>query len=368
MGRESPARSIVMRAALFLLAAIAWDASAQTWTGVGADNNWSTGANWSGGVAPASSGTTIVHFPIGSPRLAPVVDAPWTINQMDFADIYHVSGQAITLAGTTPSITCAAASGNAVVIDNPIVLTGATFIGTASAPLHVTGSISGTGPLTLGGGPFPVALYGVSTFTGGTTVVTFAFLQGTLPGPTTVDGILTTGIGATNAGPLTVNPAGTLDAQLLNTGDLAIAGGLGIGIDGTTPGTQYGTVNVTGTVNLTGARLSLTGSYVPVAGDGFTIVTNDGADPVVGNFASLESIQGGPPVVTPGPFPEGATITFNGVPLRISYVGGTGNDVTLTALAGAAPATPAPTLSQWVLVLLATIVLAIGMRSRFGRR
>ena len=44
---------------------------------------------------------------------------------------------------------------------------------------------------------------------------------------------------------------------------------------------------------------------------------------------------------------QGATINFNGVPLTISYVGGTGNDVVLSALAPApagVPGGPIPTL------------------------
>src|SRR4029077_4912461 len=49
----------------------------------------------------------------------------------------------------------------------------------------------------------------------------------------------------------------------------------------------------------------------------FMIIANDGVDPVVGAFAGL---------------PEGATVTASGKPFRISYAGGTGNDVVLTAL------------------------------------
>ena len=64
--------------------------------------------------------------------------------------------------------------------------------------------------------------------------------------------------------------------------------------------------------------------------------------------------------------PEGATVTFNGVPLRISYRGGTSlNDVTLS-VAAATPAAPiltlaVPTLSEGALILLAALVLGIGL-------
>jgi hypothetical protein len=131
-----------------------------------------------------------------------------------------------------------------------------------------------------------------------------------------------------------------------NTGNLALAGAAQFEITGTTLGTQYDNINVTGSVTLTGATLQLIGAYVPAVGDTFTIITNDAADPVVGGFAGL---------------PEGSTISFNGVVLRVTYVGGTGNDVVLTALAGVAAAPqPVPTLSAGAVAVLATLLLLMG--------
>jgi hypothetical protein len=63
--------------------------------------------------------------------------------------------------------------------------------------------------------------------------------------------------------------------------------------------------------------------------DAFTIIDNDGSDAVTAGFYGANGAFAG--------LPEGATITFNGVPLRISYMGGTGNDVTLTAPPTAPP-------------------------------
>src|SRR5690349_8193217 len=81
-------------------------ASAQTWSGLGPDNNWSTGANWVGGVAPASSPTTVVVFPCCPSRgLQPFVDAPWTINSIQLSSDYNIGGQALTFAGATPQVT-----------------------------------------------------------------------------------------------------------------------------------------------------------------------------------------------------------------------------------------------------------------------
>ncbi len=89
-------------------------------------------------------------------------------------------------------------------------------------------------------------------------------------------------------------------------------------INGPTPGTQYDQVEVTGTIDLGGALLTL----VPTTtadGDEYVIVKNDGTDPVVGTFSGL---------------PEGATVTPNpfgssGLPAFITYKGGDGNDVVI---------------------------------------
>ncbi len=75
------------------------------------------------------------------------------------------------------------------------------------------------------------------------------------------------------------------------------------------------TVKVLGHVRLTGATLQLSGSYAPALyGECFLIVDNDGTDPIDGTFTGL---------------PEGAVIPFNGRDLKITYLGGDGNDVIL---------------------------------------
>ncbi|MCX6020459.1 MAG: CSLREA domain-containing protein, partial [Chloroflexi bacterium] len=88
-------------------------------------------------------------------------------------------------------------------------------------------------------------------------------------------------------------------------------------INGTTVGTQYTQYNVTGTVALNGAALQVTLGYTPAMGNSFIIVNNDGTDAITGTFSGLS---------------EGATLAVSNRALRISYMGGTGNDVTLTAM------------------------------------
>jgi hypothetical protein len=82
-------------------------------------------------------------------------------------------------------------------------------------------------------------------------------------------------------------------------------------------GSLFSSFGVTGSVALGGASLSYSGSALnfPV-GQSITLIENDGSDAVQGTFADL---------------PEGGSVAIGGTLFQISYVGGTGNDVVLTA-------------------------------------
>lgn len=101
---------------------------------------------------------------------------------------------------------------------------------------------------------------------------------------------------------------------------------LAIEINGTNPATQFDNFLVDGndgganrTMTLGGATLALTGTYLPLATNSFTIISNDNdgpsTDPVNGAFAGLA---------------EGSRVLLNNFPLVVSYVGGDGNDVSLS--------------------------------------
>ena len=114
-----------------------------------------------------------------------------------------------------------------------------------------------------------------------------------------------------NNGPgiLNINSGGVA----LNTNDTFL-----VAINGTTAGTGYSQLNVTGTVGLGNANLQLNMPVVGVTNSQLTIINNDGTDAVTGTFTNL---------------PEGATITAaNGAKFKITYHGGTGNDVVLTQI------------------------------------
>ncbi len=138
---------------------------------------------------------------------------------------------------------------------------------------------------------------------------------------------------ASGGGNVTLNPGTSVTPATVGLevdaagGTLAFGSGddLAIAINGASV-TQFHQLNVLGVVNLTGLDLVLSGSFVP-SGQSFTIVNNDGVDPIHGTFNGLA---------------EGASIPNflgSGFTATISYVGGTGNDVVLiTTFAVAASA------------------------------
>lgn len=142
----------------------------------------------------------------------------------------------------------------------------------------------------------------------------------------------------------------------LSSGDLILAGTYEAEIGGTTACTQYDQMKVTGTVDLTGGTLeaSAYSSYVPKAGENYTIIENDGTDAVTGTFAGLA---------------EGATFTIGGQVLRISYRGGSGNDVALSVVTvPTAPATGARLLLTNPLLILAIASSLAGVLFVVSRR
>jgi hypothetical protein len=157
------------------------------------------------------------------------------------------------------------------------------------------------------------------------------FENTTYPGPTTVSGepgFVVIAKGA-SVGDVTVNgPLGTLLGGIsatgppngtANTKDLTLRN-LTLFEETIASATDFAQTSVTGTVNLTSAVLGIASSATVPSGTQFTIIQNDGTDPVVGTFAGS---------------PQGGTVTSvigSGVQnYTIDYHGGDGNDVVITA-------------------------------------
>jgi fibronectin-binding autotransporter adhesin len=129
-----------------------------------------------------------------------------------------------------------------------------------------------------------------------------------------------------------------------NTQNLAFASGAHFAAAiGTGAADGFTQVQVTGTVALNGATLDVTTPVPPAIGSAATIIDNDGTEPVSGTFAGL---------------PEGATFSAGQRLFRITYAGGTGNDVVLTA---AATTQAVPALDARSLLILAALLGAAAM-------
>ncbi len=131
-------------------------------------------------------------------------------------------------------------------------------------------------------------------------------------------------------GAVTVNSGGSIRlgaaAAVLSSGDLTLGAGSTFGVNLTGAATDQ--LNVTGSVGLNSATLSALVGATPTSGETYVLINNDGSDAIVGTFAGLA---------------EGATVTLGGHRFVISYHGGDGNDVVLTA--DHAPVAGASTLS-----------------------
>jgi hypothetical protein len=136
-------------------------------------------------------------------------------------------------------------------------------------------------------------------------------------------------MGTGTVGALTVESTGIVapghSPGCLNSGNLVLAGTYEFELGGASACTGYDQIKVTGTVNVTDGTLSILqyNKYKPKTGSKFVIIDNDGSDAVTGTFKGVA---------------EGATFKSNGWVVRVSYKGGTGNDVALTIVS--VPGTP----------------------------
>lgn len=183
---------------------------------------------------------------------------------------------------------------------------------------------AGTGTLTLTGAE---SYAGPTTVNGGTLLVNGSLAAGSA---VTVNNGGTLG-GNGSVGSVAVNAGGTIEpgvgGAVLSIDGVTFGAGttFGVALNGAAPGTGYDQLNVSGGINLNGATLTGTLGFTPNLGETFVVISNNGPNPVAGTFAGL---------------PEGAAATLGGHRFFVSYHGGKGNDVALTAdrapVAGAA--------------------------------
>ena len=145
---------------------------------------------------------------------------------------------------------------------------------------------------------------------------------GSLAGNGTVAAISMAGAGTVSPGDGTGD--GTATAGILHSGDVAWDTNTTFLVElfnGTGPGSGHDQLQVTGNVRLGNATLDVRlGSLTPVDGTSYRLVDNDGTDPVAGAFRDIFG----------NVLANGTGFTVGGLPFRLNYLGGDGNDVVLT--------------------------------------
>ncbi len=253
------------------------------------------------------------------------------------ASVYVNTGTAETITG---GITMAGNVGIGIGNASSLTVSGAIGDGSPSGGYGLTAS--GTGTLILAG---TTTYTGATTVNGGTVEVDGSIASSS--GVSLSSGATLTGGGSmpavtADAGAV-IAPGTSVGTAILDSGNVSLTTGsaFNVVLGGTTAGSGYDQLNVTGTVDLDsdsggGATLNVTfaPAYTPAIGDSFTIIANDGTDPVQGMFNGL---------------PQGSILTVGTQTFEVNYGGGANdNEVVLTDLATpTVNVTAAPNPSQF---------------------
>jgi autotransporter-associated beta strand protein len=329
-----------------------------TWDGGGADNRWSTGANWVDAEPPIPGRNDTLIFPDGAAQKANVNDFP-PDSLFTLIDLrgpgYQIGGNTlvldtgITAQYPTPvdpanfpqlnlalhitrgSVRLAGTANFAVVLNGPVITTNSGGV-TVTGRCIVNGVVSGNGGIGASGDGADLVLTGNNTNSGGTGVTGGSLrIDGALNPQSSVQAISFAVNpvflrGSGSVGPAFISTRAILDPGAAGPGTfhvttLALSGGTySVDITGGAAG-EYDQVAASLNASLMSGTLRLNVSGTPIApGTHLRIIDVAGANPVFGTFDAL---------------PEGATVAIvNGVRFRISYVGGDGNDVDLVTSVG----------------------------------
>jgi hypothetical protein len=310
------------------------------WKATPADANWSNGANWDEGHPPGNGDD--LTFPATSTILATSNDLAAGLSIIGIS----FNGAGYTLTGNgivSGEILCTSGVAGKNTLSLPMTVNSTIVVGTQSGcTLDLEGNIDGAGGiLATGGGP--VILGGTDSYTGTTEAGATGgvlYVNGTLSGTSGVtvnesSGTPFLGGHGSFSAPLTVNNAFPTEFALVSPGTPSATGILSTGnasfgassthtalvvrLDGPAAGTDYDQLAVGGSVTLTqvALRVSLGAGFAPTVGTAFTVLKNNGASAVSGQFAGLA---------------EGAQFLVGPTEFVITYAGGSGHDVVLTVV------------------------------------
>ena len=340
----------------------------RTWTGgtpgdptcltPGQNPVWGDPCNWSGKALPAPGDDLVFNASFHNTSIN-TFQAGTTFNSITVNNHVINGGQPIVLnaglngTGSLISIgitlnasqtftATTAGSGLTFTANAPIVTNGQTLTLDGPGGFVLVGPISGSGGVTKNGSG-SLQFAGNHSYTGDTTIndgpvriggdhtgsrfVTFDGSNGLIGGAGTVKGLIA-------SDPLDPGAANNGTGIFISVGDLQITtnGSLQIDIKGTTAGTQFDQVQVTGAVQIdlisglfgAGLNVELVG-FTPAPGDRFVIISNDGTDPITNGAGSSTGFFARPEGSTFSiPNSSGGNTTF-----FITYKGGDGNDVAL---------------------------------------
>ena len=267
--------------------------TAYLWNGGGANNNWSTGPNWVGGTAPATSGNNVTFA--GSVRTSPSLDASYSVTGLTFSNnassftIGTANSSTLTLAGDVVNN-----SANTQTLNVPLALSLGATLNAAAGDLIVNSNITlgaslalaGNGNFTLngnltGGGSFTKIGTGTLTLGGAVSAGLVSFDDGT----TTVSGAVSGAGGLTYIGYLTGNGVVNMTGGTWNIGGEIRVGGSdqgGSDIVGT------GSFNISGGGTVNANSLTLANGYSADNTESGTVTLNSGCTFISTNDVILE--------------------------------------------------------------------------------
>lgn len=313
---------------LFLPSVLA--AATKNW--IGGDGLWSNGANWAGGTPPAPGDDLVFPNLPSAHHLIDDYPAGTLFRSMSFAEQYDIAGNGFSVShGLSTSV------GGTVTIDVPVTLAASqTWVGavsfTSSASIELgsftltltqfrgslDGMIVGSGSLVVSDSE--IFLSTSYAFTGATIVrgrAGVVHCACTLAGAAIAVELGTFSFAPGAHAASTVAAGGTIDVAdgPATSGDVALDSASVFSVE--SDAATHPALSVAGHVSLGDVQLSFFAGFTPPVGTVFTLIDNDGNDPVDGTFTNL---------------PEGTRFRWApGSPTaQISYAGGDGNDVTLT--------------------------------------
>ena len=293
--------------------------STSIWTGTAGDHLFSDPNNWQGGVAP-SSGDDIQFNDIGTPQTVDV-DSAATVGNLYISGTYAISNHALTLLGDVT----ANANANVVFSNSITITTNSHFTVDTDAKLQLgtlNDSSSDTldkydsGELVLAGNSnstWNLLDDGTMTLAANTHIDLYQY-GGTLNGSGSLDSI-----SSSNVQNSVISPSNSSGPTTITSASNTYIDGGSVDITLNSNSSYGKIINQANAVSLMDSptlNVALGSGFVPAAGATFDIINSEGGA-INGTFAGLA---------------EGATFTSGGERFSISYVGGGGNEVVLTAL------------------------------------